>query len=248
MGEFLREHTAGSVIKSSFRIYFGNLPVLFGIYLLPVLPGAIYGAFAPSVGRGDPAHAVMAGLLQLIGGIVALAPMTVALSDICLGNRPHLGRSYARLKAVIWRLLGTWVVVSVLLLVGMLLLIIPFFVVVVLTMFALTVVVLESRSPMESIRRSIQLGRGYYWRNFGVLLLLGLVVGVLWLVIGVVVGLISVGVGADMQESFGFQLIVHFFVLLIAPLQLIPVVLLYYDMRVRKENYDAAALATDILG
>ena len=49
-----------------------------------------------------------------------------------------------------------------------------------------------------------------------------------------------------MLGNFGGRLVYVLAQTLSAPLSLVMVVLLYYDLRVRKEAYDAAALAEDL--
>ena len=66
------------------------------------------------------------------------------------------------------------------------------------------------------------------------------------LAIGVVLGVVSVASNTD-PEGFIFNLLFGVIGSLAAPLFQVPAVLLYYDMRARKEHFDGAALAQELM-
>jgi hypothetical protein len=130
---------------------------------------------------------------------------------------------------------------------GSFLLLIPAFGALVYVLTRLTVVVpaliVEGLGPMESVRRSWRLVEGYWWRTFGlqvVLTLLSMVVsaGPAALIVGMM--------GFVTPENFVLQQVIAgvvtvFVTLLYIPIQLIAVTLYYFDLRVRKEGYDLEA-------
>ena len=166
------------------------------------------------------------------------------MSDICLGYAPSFKRSYAKiLSKLVLLLLVTSILQLLAIVTGFVLLVIPGLVLLIWLMMAAPVVVLERRGGVAALKRSKQLGDGAHWRNAGLFLLLNIIIFVIFGVIGFVFGFtapnflnhwIFRAVSTGIDEG------------LAAPVGLIWVVLLYYDMRVRKEGYDAKALAEDL--
>jgi len=95
-----------------------------------------------------------------------------------------------------------------------------------------------------STNARLELGRGYYLRNFGIIFLSQFVIMFFLLLVSFILGFaLAATIGIDMRAS---QLIGGFAGVLVAPPGLIILVLLYYDMRVRKEGYAATQLADDL--
>jgi hypothetical protein len=108
------------------------------------------------------------------------------------------------------------------------------------------VVMVESLGPVQTIRRSWELVRNYWWRTFALFLLLA--------VLGYVVqagptALIQAIVGIFVPRDFVVQQVVSgvvsvFTTLVYIPIQLIAMTLYYFDLRVRKEGYDIETALT----
>lgn len=241
-GNYLVEHSAGSILRGAFEIYFRNFGTLFLIYLLPVLPAAILQGEA-QVSENLPLL-LFAVLLTLVVGLFAYGATTVAVSDVCLGNRPGFRRSYARiLGANALQLLVTSLLQILVNGIGFLLLVIPGLVFTVWFMLSPAVVVLEGRSGPAALKRSKQLGDGAHWRDGGIFLLLTLVMAVVGGLIGAVFG----GLFPDLLDHWVFRVVLVTVQQGVSmPLSIIALVLIYYDRRVRKEAYDAKALAEDL--
>ena len=88
---YLQPQTLGSLIRASATIYFRNLPTLFlicGVMLVPLQ--LVHFILVPSdteIGllRGRSAAGAFFTFLELLAGTVAALPTTVAISEICLG-------------------------------------------------------------------------------------------------------------------------------------------------------------------
>jgi len=91
-------------------------------------------------------------------------------------------------------------------------------------MFVMPVTVLEGLWAMDALKRSATLGRGYYLRNFGVMFLITLSVGV-------VISIASIPI--QMIPVLG-TLLTPLVQALATPATTIPIILLYYDMRLKK--------------
>src|SRR5687767_3860569 len=93
-GNYLIQHSAGSIIRGAFQIYFRHFSTLFLIFVLPMVPVAVFqteAQLSENVGLF-----MFSLLLALIVGTFAYGAITMAVSDICLGNPPSFRRSYAK--------------------------------------------------------------------------------------------------------------------------------------------------------
>ena len=240
---FLQPQTLGSVIRNSFTIYVRNWTTICLIYIVPLLPLAVLRHVLAEGG-----HSGWAGLVsfvQLMISILVGAALIVAVSDVCLGLKPNLRRAYRRGFGN-GRLLKTYFTLVLFLMLGFALLVVPGLVMVVWYMFALPATVLEQYTGRAALKRSRELGRGFYWRNVGIVLVDWLVViGVLLVAVIVLVLLELLTLAGNFPLLEGL-LGVALAIAVLGPLTSIPLILLYYDMRARKEGYGAAQLVEDL--
>ncbi|HVM83260.1 MAG TPA: YciC family protein [Candidatus Binatia bacterium] len=263
MKNYLKEMSVGEIIDGSLRLYIANFGALFIIYLLPLVIvdfiadlglralTATHADLAASLesSRADVVVEQMVGnLVRLAVTILASAAITVAVSDACRGQKPGVLRSYVRVYQLIGKFLWTYLLLTVAILLGFALLIVPGVVACVFLMFAISAVMIERRGGFDALRRSIALGKGYYWRNFGVIALTLIVAIVGQLLLAFVAGMIVYMVDDVEQPGVLSKLVLSVLTSVLAPFPLIAGVLLYYDIRVRKENYDLATLTQELLG
>lgn len=182
----------------------------------------------------------------------AFSAATLVVSELCRGNRPAmgqalrqgfqpglLGRMFATGLLVGFGALVCFIPVVVVLHMGMLpaalgpllflALGIAFFV---LTMFVGTVVVLEGEWGIGALRRSIELGRGHYLRNVGVWIVTFLVIMLAMLGVGIGLGILS---ATGMISELVIGLVQGISQMVLAPIYLVLMVVLYYDMKGRIE-------------
>jgi hypothetical protein len=244
MVDYISERTAGQIISDSIRLYVRNFPAIFLVYMLPIFSLILLSGSATA--SGDPGLIMASEGLKAVVSFFTLGAVTLAVSDACLGNQPSIKRSYAGVGRVFWNYLGTYLLDFLAVLLGMVLLVLPGLYAIVALLFCLPVCIIERRSPIDACRRSMALGKGHYLRNLGVLLLVGLV-GVLgMMIIGGLSGMIMAAAGFR-PMSVTFLIIVGVLTATMSPLLQIPAILLYYDMRARKENFDGAALAQELM-
>ncbi len=238
----LVEHTFGGLVKDSFAVYFKNFVSIFLLYFIPVFPLATWNTYASFV--EEPVQMGISTILMLMVTVFLAAAMTVAVSDICLGNKPSVKRSYlAVFGPVLGKFVWTYFLFLLVLIVGLILLVIPAFFFAVFYMFALTIVILEGSSGKEALARSKELGKGFYLRNFLVILVIGLSVGLInWLLAFV----LAIPLVQFIEQPLVLSAIFAAIELLITPVQLIVTIVLYYDLRVRKEAYDSTSLTQDL--
>ncbi|MGB8899895.1 MAG: hypothetical protein WCC90_12005 [Methylocella sp.] len=237
---YVRQYTAGSILRNTFQIYWRNFSTILLTYALPVFPFALLTREALSVEQ--PALVVIGFVLQVTVGVFAYGAITVSVSDLCLGHSPNWLRSYRRLfSKLVWRYLETSLLMSIIILIGIILLIIPGLIATVWFIFAPPVVILERITRTAALKRSRNLVKGHAWRMSGILLLLFVLIVTIAGALGFVLGLFF-PVTLSVFGVFSDFLSVAFS----TPIMLISVVLMYYDLRVRKEAYDTTVLAQEL--
>jgi hypothetical protein len=264
MHNYLQPQTIGDVLRNTFVIYGRNFVAILLIYLLPILPLQLFQLEAKSA--NNTALYIAAYIAGIVAGLFAFGAIAVAVSDICLGNKPRVVRSYGKvfnttggkllvtncLVVLCWgipalplfifpaRLGNATANTKMAMVIAMIVSVIVVTIIVLRLLFSCLVVVLEGLWAVKALERSVALVRGFNWRNFAVAVLLWVIVLVSWVAIITPFTLLHV-------KS---MIVTHIFMAVIAvvtlPLFFIAAVLLYYDSRVRNEAYDNAALAEDL--
>ena len=212
------------------------------------------------------------GLVQaLVVQPIATAAMTRAVGDVYLDQPATVGGAYR----AVGRRVGAVVGVAVLLFLtgvglfaaafglvvgaiyafgangaALLIVIVPvmiFVVILVYTrwLFAAPIVILERVGARAALRRSWQLVRGSTARVFGISLLVGLITGILAAIVGALLTVVT-GFGDENLRLILNQLASLILAVLIQPISFIVVVLLYYDLRIRREAFDIEMLAANL--
>jgi len=242
MSSFIRSQSAAEILRNAAYLYRTHFWVLFLAYLLPMAPFLVADGAAQASGSKALAGAV--DLVMFLALSLATFPTTVVLSDICLGNEPDLRRAFRLLAAdSIGKTLGTYILSIVICLLGFVLLVVPGLVFCAWYAFVIPVTVLEANWGWKALQRSKSLGKGHYWRIFGTLLVCTSVVLIVALLLGIVLGFIASRIGVPMLPTL---IVGNILSCLPNPMVSIVTVLLYYDLRARKEAYDSAALAEDL--
>jgi hypothetical protein len=109
-------------------------------------------------------------------------------------------------------------------------------------LFVPQAIVIEKKGVIDSLQRSWQLVRGSFWRVFGIVIVISLLIQTLILV---PTSSLSAGIGFvfSTPETFVIRqslltIISYLLQTVVLPFNLIAYTLLYYDLRVRKEGYD----------
>jgi Membrane domain of glycerophosphoryl diester phosphodiesterase len=212
------------------------------------------------------------GLLQaVVVQPIATAAMTRAVGDIYLDHPSSVGSAYGavgrRIGAVVGVALiffgvgiGILAVTSGLLIgavfvfgpagAALLVLLVPAAVVVAILvytrwLFAAPIVMLERAGARAALRRSWHLVRGSTMRVFGITILVGIITGILSAIVGALLS-VATQAGDDNVRLILNQLATLVVAVVIQPISFIVVVLLYYDLRIRREAFDIEMLAATI--
>lgn len=197
-------------------------------------------------------------LLMLIFRPLCIAALTSNISAAYLGQKLSAAESYQRAVPRLLPLIGTFLLIGVIFgvmgaavavlffvhpLVGTVALITMAVIGIMLTFWfyvVAPVVILEGSSGPVALRRSRELIRGNIGKAFGlslILFLLGLIIGA---ILGAAISFVP-GTHANAVLGAFVQNLVQ---ALILPITTAPVVLFYYDLRIRKEAFDLQMLAS----
>jgi len=109
-------------------------------------------------------------------------------------------------------------------------------------MFCSQVIVAEGHAPVRALQRSRDLMRGSWWRVSGILSVLVLVL------FAILAGIEAIALGLSFMAPTLADIFTAVAGVFIAPILPIGVTLVYFDLRVRKEGYTLAHLATEMGG
>lgn len=259
----LRPLGVGEVLDVAIKIFFGNALTLFKVVAVvivpvelllvpvftsalpsgpPLAPGPVFDPedFAASLGAN-----LVGGAISFVAGALATAACFKAVSDAYLAERPNwlesLRFAWKRVLAVLW------VTLLAILLPGLALIafIIPGIWLWVAWLVSGPAVLSEDVRGFKALGRSFRLVRGRWWPTFGTIALAYLLTSL----VTAVVGALFVGVLLTDLDQNGFavilitQIITAIATVLTTPLLAAVTVVIYYDLRVRKEGFDLTLLA-----
>jgi hypothetical protein len=179
-------------------------------------PATVSGSYAAALSRWRPLIAMVLWLVLIVGGAFAASVLLAVLT----------GSS----AVVVLVMLVVFVFAAIVL---------------VRTTVAPQAIVLERKSGWAGLGRSSALTRGSSWRIFGIRLLLWLISSIAAAVITLPVTAAVGGTALGTQQVVGqaAQAVVAVFV---APITLVTLTLLYYDLRIRREGFDIEMLAASL--
>jgi hypothetical protein len=172
----------------------------------------------------------------LLAELVIWAATTLVTAGAVLDHVPDVATAYrCALRSPLGTLLKATLLMILLIGGGTLLLIVPGMIVLAQTLLVPAIIIIERRQTWDSLRRSRALGAGFYVRN--VLIIVVLYLPTL---------LASMAVGAMETDSAMADVLLAVLGTVLQTLTMIATVLLYIDMRARKERFDPTALALEL--
>lgn len=239
----IRALSFSEILDQGFRLVRNHFILLAGAGLVLYVPLTFVSQWMAAemeTAASSPDAALRVGLIGMGIGLVSIllspivtAAVTYALGEVYLGRAVTLGQALRRATSVFLPLMGTFFLYTLAVAGGFILLIIPGLYFMLAFMLVNQVVVLEGRYGLNALKRSRELMRGNLARGFGVFAASFLIMAVLST--GVEITLISVPViypvaSAVVQAAgFAFYSAVG--------------VLLYFDIRCRKEAFDLEHLS-----
>ncbi|MDJ0867260.1 MAG: hypothetical protein QNK03_14210 [Myxococcota bacterium] len=233
----IRAMSLGEILDTGFRIVrdqFGALIAIGAVLMVPLAAGT---AYLEPVMATDPGSA----LLALVGVMVfyaVLSPIVGAaithlLGEAYLGRTASVGSSLRLGLSLLFPLVGTQLLAVLLGLVGLLLLVVPGIYLFLGFMVLTQVMVIERRFGIAALRRSHELMQGHRLRVFGLFLLSAVLTNVLSFAADLGLGWLPwVGpVASGLAQAVGLAFLTAV------------LVLLYFDVRCRKEAFDLEHLS-----
>jgi hypothetical protein len=244
LNNYVRPMSAGELILGAKELYQRNFRVLFfTVFILLVIPDLFIRPFVTSnVG------ALLFYLVSLLIGFIAFPACTITISDICVGNKPTVGRSYRYVVSQCIPLFAVFFLQTIIQGIGFILLIIPGVLFTLWYIIAQVVIILEKETgPIAALKRSRFLGRGYYGRNLALLFFSAVLLLIPMIIAGMCAGIaIAVFHFSVVTQGFLQGLITMLATALWSPYFYTLLVLIYYDLRARKEGYDSTALVESL--
>jgi hypothetical protein len=239
----IRARSFGEILDTGFRVLRDHFALLIGVGAVFYLPITLLGvsienaAANGSPGLGLATMAVGFGVVAVIVSPIVGAAITFAVGEVFLGRTVTVAASLRRAVSIIVPLLGTALLAGIFTALGFVVLVIPGIYLMLSFLLLWQVGVLEQRFGMLGIRRSRELMRGNLLRGAGVLILAALMVGVLGGVLQLVLGFIpylgALAVGLARAVTAAYTSAVS--------------VILYFDIRCRREAFDIEHLAQQVL-
>lgn len=238
---YVRQQSIGEIIRSSLDIYVHNFITIFLLYTIPIIPIQILMNEILAAKKLGIFYILC--LLNFIMFLFVWAAITIAISSICLGNKPSVVLSYRHVfNSMPAKLLATNLLQLVVLCLGFILLIVPGFVFMFWFIFTSIVVIMEDNWGLSALKRSKEIGKNNYLRIVGLILVQLISFTVFGFVLGAIFGLLF----PHLIGQWHFRLFLSVIQDLVTPLGQIMLILLYYDLRARKESYDITALEEDL--
>lgn len=242
---YVRNQTAGELFRNAFSLYGKHFGIIVAAFALAGLPALAVHYLAQNTKSWEVIIPAM--LLEFVATSLAFAAMITVISDICVGVVPNLGRAYRRMWRYLLPLLLAGFLQTVAVILGFALLILPGIAAFIFLMFVTPVVVLEHKTGFSALRRSASLVRNFFWRNFAVLAAMALLAAILGGLLGGTFFLVSAAVGLEKATYIhALEILKAVIQMLVLPLGLTLNLLMYYDLRVRKEAYDLEQLTQEL--
>jgi hypothetical protein len=247
--------TTGALLDRAFRLYTSNFSLMLGITAAAYVPFyLIMLAIESSFSGNLHAQGVdLATLLFQIAFIVLWASIafpiaggaaTYAISERYLGNNVTIGESLRLALIRFWTLSVAQIIATIRVMFGFLLFVVPGILWMLSYSLAVPVILVENQKATTSLRRSRDLVKGHRGKVFCVMLIINLLQVIPIMGVNMISGMIfntQTGGGAVLNSA-----IINLASIFLTPLAIVATILLYYDMRIRKEGFDLEMLSRAI--
>ena len=251
------------LLNETFAIYGKHIWWFLGLVAVVQVPLTLTTITVTLVFGGGPVVLIAVTLLGALGSMFVYGTAVVAVGQHYLAGAVDIRACYSRVWWWVLSLAMVTVAITVVLFAAPVvvtladksiiaglaaLLMVPAVVVFVYWSMAIQTVVVEGRKSVSALARSYRLVKGSWWRVFGILLVVGLValgLGILVNIPFMVSSLIAGNVASELGLALQYlgALVVE---LVIAPVVFIAGTLLYYDLRLRKEEYSFSVLSQEL--
>jgi hypothetical protein len=233
----IRAMSLGEVLDTAFRLVRDHAAILLGISLTVTVPSQLFILLIGNATAEDTATLIVGilglAIFMLVVSPVAGAAITHAIGKVYLGQTVSYGASLSVGFKLLMRLMGTAFLMVLVLIPAFALLILPGLYLIFAYMLVYQVIVIEGSAGWAALKRSYELTKENMLRVFGVYL----VSMVLMMVVSGVLHLVSAQIP---YASFVIDSLVQ---AVLTAYMSAALVVLYFDIRCRKEAFDLEHLA-----
>lgn len=230
----VRQLSFAEVFDRGFALLRNQFPLLVGISAAVYVPYSLALAVGAAI---DNIILIIVSILAFIAAVpIMQAALTVATTETYLGRQTSIGEAYRTAVRLALPIMGTYLLMTLLLIPAFLLLVLPGIYFMVCWMLVGPIMIVEQRFGMSGLRRSRELVRFRWARGAAVMLLAALMIGVisgalgfLWSFIPFVGPVLN---GLTQAVTSAFSLVV--------------ITVLYFDLRCRHEDFDLHFLAEQV--
>jgi hypothetical protein len=249
----------GEILDAAIRLYRAQWRSLMAIVAIALVPITFLQAFLTrSMGSPFSTEAPVSGdvdgtlITSVVLGITQVlliqpfltAAVAKASADTYLGHELVVGPTFRYAVSRIHSILWISILSGLCVLLGFVLLIIPGIIVAIRFVFGSTVLVVEGQKGTKALGRSWRLAKGHFWKLFGTLLLANIMASVVEGVLSVPGSVAFVAIG---PSGWPFLAIAtSLAAILTTPFTTLITVLLYFDLRIRKEAFDLEVMAQEM--
>jgi hypothetical protein len=249
----------GEILDTAIKVYRSRWKGLMAVVAIALVPMTFLEVFLtrrlgspfsePVATQGQLDSAVIASFVVLGIEVLLITPFLTAAvarasADVYLGHPVLVGPTFrfavSRIHSILWISILSALAVAL----GFLLLIIPGLIVLVRFFFGSTVLVVEGKKGSAALGRSWRLAKGHFWKIVGTYFLAGILAFV-------VAGILAVP-GAFAFDAIGpggwpvYAAAQSLAAILTTPFTTLIAVLLYFDLRIRKEAFDLEVMAQEL--
>ena len=249
--------TFGEILDRGIKMLLSRLPTFFAIGFVLMLPVLAIQLLQPQL---QSAAGLATSLIVLVVTIIFSFVYSGAVVDVIakdyLGKPVSVGSAISYAFKRFGDLFVTAILAGLVIGLGFFLLIVPGIIFAIWFVFVTQVVMVEGMGGSKALSRSKSLTEGHRGRIFGILFVMGLLLGLINF--GLTLGLATIlPVQEIMRTPMGLVggpinytnfcitvFIQYLLTIVFSSFQSICVTLMYFDLRVRKEAYDLEVLAT----
>jgi glycerophosphoryl diester phosphodiesterase family protein len=255
----LRPRGIGEILSTAFDIYKEHWQGLITIVAVVVVPltliqyfltdsvfapdeqGVVFGDNTVTVsgGRSLWMSLLVLGISALIGVLITqvlLGALTRAGAGTVVGQPVSVSESFQFGLERLGPILLVGILVALIVFGGFLLLIIPGIIFAVKLTVAIPALVVENRRGTDAISRSWNLTSGHFWHVLGTIIVAAIIAGIITGILGAIGG----------SNWFVRAILASIGAIITQPFTALVGIVLYLDLRVRKENLDLATLQNDL--
>jgi len=237
----IRTMSFGEILDMGFRILKNHFVLLVGLEAIVSVPPIVVSNYLTGGSDVPDPFTLLTGMLPLLLALLILQPIimaaiTHAISESYLSRSVTFGGALRFALTIVLPLLGTWILTSLIVMVGFVFFVIPGLFLLLMFVVLTPVMVTEGVFGFAAMERSWSLMKGNLLRALGLLIVTGILSSALTAGVGMLAGFIPLigsvvaGIAQAAASAFGTAALV----------------VLYFDIRCRKEAFDLEHLASQV--